>query len=80
MSPEKADASSQLNDDAVCSTLLSPLSTHTSEEMLMLLIQLSAEDIDEISPGFISAKVSKSALPQLQAVAQVDIKHPYQMR
>jgi hypothetical protein len=76
---KKADSNSQ-RDDGDCSVLLSPLSTHTSEEMLTLLIQLSAEDIDEISPGFISAKVSKSVLPQLQAVAQVDVKHPYQMR
>ncbi|MFN9176215.1 MAG: hypothetical protein ACK58N_17365 [Synechocystis sp.] len=77
---KKSDPSWQRDDKTVCSILLSPLPGHTFKEAQDLLNQLGAEHVEELSPNFISAEVTKSALPKLQEVAQVEVKHPYQMR
>lgn len=60
--------------------LLTPLADHTSEEVLNLLNQIGAKQIEEISAGFISAEVPHNAIPLLEEIARVEIKHPYQMR
>lgn len=77
---KKSDPSWQRDDKTICSILLSPLPGHTFKEAQDLLNQLGAEHVEELSPNFISAEVTKSALPKLQKVAQVEVKHPYQMR
>jgi hypothetical protein len=77
---KKSDPNWQRDDKTVCSILLSPLPGHTTEEAQYLLNQLGAEYVEELSPNFISAEVQKCVLFQLQKVAQVEVKHPYQMR
>jgi hypothetical protein len=77
---KKSDPNRQRDDKTICSILLSPLPEHTTEEALELLNQLGAEHVEELAPNFISAEVKKYILPQLQEVAQVEVKHPYQMR
>jgi hypothetical protein len=77
---QKTDPNWPRDDKSVCSILLSPLPDHTVEETLALLSQVGAEHIEELAANFISAEVKKEVLPQLQEVAQVEIKHPYQMR
>lgn len=77
---KKSDPNWQRDDKTDCSILLSPLPGHTAKEAQDLLNQLGAEHVEELSPNFISAEVKKCVLPQLQEVAQVEVKHPYQMR
>lgn len=77
---QKTDPNEPRDDKSVCSILLSPLPDHSVEEILTLLNQLGAEHVEELAPNFISAVVTKDVLPQLQEVAQVEVKHPYQMR
>ena len=77
---KKADSKLQQDDETVCSVLLNPLPAHTSQEVLNLLKQLGAKHVEEISAGFISAQVKKNVLPQLEELARVEVKHPYQMR
>ena len=77
---KKPDPNKQVDDKSVCSILLCPLPNHTSEEALDLLNQLGAERVEELAPNFISAEVKKYLLPQLEEIAQVEVKQPYQMR
>ena len=77
---KKSDPNWQRDDRSMCSILLSPLPGHTTEEVQNLLNQLGAEQVEKLAPNFISAKSQKCVLPQLQEVAQVEVKHPYQMR
>lgn len=77
---KKSDPNWQRDDKTVCSVLLSPLPGHTAAEAQDLLGQVGAEHVEELPSNFISAKVKRGVLPQLQEVAQVEVKHPYQMR
>jgi hypothetical protein len=77
---KKVDLGWEQDDEAVCSVLLTALPNHTQEEVLSLLPQLGANQIEELSPKFISAEVKKSVIPQLEEIARVEIKHSYQMR
>jgi hypothetical protein len=77
---KKSDPSLPEDDKTVCSILINILPEHSVEEALDLLKHLDAENIEELAPSFMSAKVKKHLLPQLQTIAQVEIKQPYQMR
>jgi hypothetical protein len=70
----------QDNDATICAVLLTPLPTRTKEEVLNLLNQIGAQQVEEIATGFISAQVPKNSIPLLEELAQVEIKRPYQMR
>jgi hypothetical protein len=76
----KVDPSSTGDDRTVRSVLLTPLPNHTSEEVLNLLNQIGANQVAEISAGFISAEIPNNAIPLLEELARVEVKHPYQMR
>lgn len=76
----KVEPNSPGDDQTVRSILLSPLPNHTKEEVLNLLNQIGATQVEEISAGFISAEVPHNAIPLLEELARVEIKHPYQMR
>jgi hypothetical protein len=77
---KKVEPNSQGDDRTVRSILLSPLPNRTKEEVFNLLNQIGATQVEEISPGFISAEVPHNAIPLLEELARVEIKHPYQMR
>lgn len=76
----KVDPSWQGDNTNIRSILLTPLPDHSSEEVLDLLNQIGAKQVEEISAGFISAEVPNNAIPLLEELARVDVKHPYQMR
>jgi 16S rRNA U1498 N3-methylase RsmE len=80
MSLKKVDPSMPQDVETTCSILLSPLSSNTSEEVLNLLNQLGAENIEQLASNFISAKIGQNKFPQLQEIARVEVKQQYQMR
>ena len=76
----KVDPNSQGDDQTVRFVSLTPLPNRTSEEVLNLLNQIGAKQIEEIAAGFISAAVPNNAIPLLEELAHVEIKHSYQMK
>ncbi len=54
--------------------LVEPLSGHTDEELVGSLEKLGASKVKILSPGFISARATKSALRKLHDIAHVHFK------
>jgi hypothetical protein len=76
----KVDPNLSGDDRTMRPILLTPLPDRIKEEVLNLLNQIGANQIEKISAGFISAEVPNNAIPLLEELACVEIKHPYQMR
>ena len=52
--------------------ILEPRAGHTLQEILLTLEQADAMEIDQISAKFVSAEITPSSVPSLEAIAFVD--------
>ena len=69
------EAGTPIEDGArVVSVLVEPRPGHSDEEVVAALKQQGAQDIDILSPGFISALVTPAAASLLSAIADVHKK------
>ena len=59
--------------EAEVDVLLEPLPGHAADEVVERLYDEGASDVAVLSPGFISARVSRGALRSLESIA---ISHP----
>ena len=57
--------------------VLEPRAGHTLQEILLALEQADAMEIDQISAEFISAEITPSSVPSLEAIAFVETKKPH---
>ena len=57
--------------------VLEPRAGHTLQEILAALGQVGATAIDQISAEFISAEITPSSVPSLEAIAFVETKKPH---
>jgi hypothetical protein len=57
--------------------VLEPRPGHSLQEILFALEQADAMEIDQISDKFISAEITPSSVPSLEAIAFVDTKKPH---
>lgn len=60
--------------------LLSPLQGYSQDEVVVKLKDLGAENVEIPAEGFISAEIRPDSVENLEDMAIVEIKHPYQMR
>ena len=57
--------------------VLEPRAGHSSQDILVALEQAGATEIDQISAEFISAEITPSSMPALEAIAFVETKAPF---
>ena len=57
--------------------VLDPRAGHTFQEIRSALEQAGAANIDQISAEFISAEITPSSVPSLEAIAFVETKKPH---